>query len=165
MVANTTVLQSQSIGTNTMASCSNIASNNSGIINMLVLVTKGSDEFTTNVSHNLKQNIVAAEYINLSLLLVNSMSSSNDSQKITFAHGELITPPNLNSIEVWTYALIVVMSVFGSALSENVHELLKHMHLIRLGAKRSTLNWKSYDEQIRIRASQNPSLSWEKMDC
>lgn len=131
---------------------------------MPVLATKGSDELTTNVPHNLKQNIVAGEYIDISLLFVNSMSSSNDSQKITFVQGELIiqpkqSHPKINSIEVWTDAFMVALSVFGSALPETFHELLKHMYLIRLGAKRSTLGWKSYDEQFRLRTSQNPSLS------
>jgi len=60
---------------------------------------------------------------------------------------------------------MVVLSVFGSARPEKFHELLKHMHLIRLGAKKSTLVWKSHDEQFRLRASQNPSLSWVEMDC
>jgi hypothetical protein len=86
----------------------------------------------TNVPHNLKQNIVAGEYIDISLLFVNSMSSSNDSQKITFVEGELIiqpkqSHPKINSIEVWTDAFMVALSVFGSVLPETFHELLKHI--------------------------------------
>jgi len=80
---------------------------------MPVLVTKGSDELTTNVPHNLKQNIVSGEYIDLSWLFVSSMSSSNDIQKITFVQGELVikpqqSRPKINSIEVWTDAFMVL---------------------------------------------------------
>jgi hypothetical protein len=38
--------------------------------------------------------------------------------------------PKINSIEVWTDAFMVALSVFGSALPETFHELLKHMYLI-----------------------------------
>jgi hypothetical protein len=101
------------------------------------LVTKGSDELTTNVPHNLKQNIVAGEYIDISLLFVNSMSSSNDSQKITFVQGELIiqpkqSHPKINSIEVWTDAFMVALSVFGSALPEAFIYFISELWLINI---------------------------------
>ncbi|VDI43964.1 Hypothetical predicted protein [Mytilus galloprovincialis] len=38
------------------------------------------------------------------------------------------------------------------------------MHSIRLGAKRCALGWKSYDEQFRLRMSQDPAGSWAVVD-
>ena len=134
------------------------------------VLSKASNQLGANVSQSLKQKIASGEYIDLALLLSNSSStSSNENQKVAFVQGELVIQPKqshkkITTVELWTDAFIIYMSIFCSAHPGKVNEFLKYMHLIRLGANRSPFGWQSYDEQFRLRASQNPLISWAEID-
>ena len=53
---------------------------------------------------------------------------------------------------------LVYISIFCTTAHSTVfQDLLKYMHSIRLGGKRSALGWKSYNEQFRLRMSQDPA--------
>lgn len=52
---------------------------------------------------------------------------------------------------MWTDAFIIDIDLYCKAHPDTYTELLKYMHTIRLGAKRSSLGRKSYDEQFRLR--------------
>jgi hypothetical protein len=56
------------------------------------------------------------------------------------------------------------MSIYYSVHIEKFPEMLKYLHVIRLGAKRSSFGLKSYDEQFRLGLSHNPSASWAEID-
>jgi hypothetical protein len=63
--------------------------NNTGIISYPVGINKAFDDLAKNVSQNLKPKIVAGEFIDLALLLTNSLASHlNNSQQISFIQSE-----------------------------------------------------------------------------
>ncbi|CAG2255924.1 SLC35A1_2_3 [Mytilus edulis] len=78
------------------------------------------------------------------------------------------TPPvQLGSNTVTTNVLHSPIMISNTA-SETIYpapELLKYMQTVRLGAKRyAGLGWKLYDEQFRLRRSQEPAGSWSVID-
>ena len=70
----------------------------------------------------------------------------------------------IDSIDTWTDAYLVYISIYCTAHPHVCQEILKYMHSIRLGAKRCAVGWKSYDEQFRLRMSQDPAGSWAVID-
>lgn len=56
-----------------------------------------------------------------------------------------------------------ITSIYCSAHPSSYPDRLKYIHTIRLGAKRSQ-GWKQYDEQFRLRKSQDPASSWAMID-
>jgi len=77
--------------------------NNTGIIRYPFGINKASDDLAKNVSQNLKQNIVAEEFVDLALLLTNSSASDlNNSQKISFIQGELVIQPKQTQQKITT---------------------------------------------------------------
>ncbi|XP_071156026.1 uncharacterized protein [Mytilus edulis] len=128
-----------------------------------------SDDLARNVTVSLRQKIIAGEYIDLALLLVNSQASAGDKQKVVISQGEILLQPRqqqqkIDSIATWTDAYLVYIRIYCTAHPHVFQELLKYMHSIRLGAKRCARGWKSYDEQFRLRMSQDPAGSWAVVD-
>lgn len=113
----------------------------------------------------LKTRFLLGEYIDLAVLLNNSNSNNtHDNQKITFINGELIVQqkqnaPKITSTETWTDAFIIYINIYCSVHTEKFAQLLKYLHTIRFGAKRS-----AYDEQSRLRLSLDPMASWATID-
>jgi len=62
------------------------------------------------------------------------------------------------SINDWTSAFMVYMSVYIEKYRTQGQELLKYMRDIRLAASRSE-NWAVYDEQFSLKIEKNPNLS------
>jgi hypothetical protein len=121
-----------------------------------------------NVSQSLKEKIHKGEYVELALFLANTQSNSN-AAKFSQCYGELVLRPDISrkkitSIEQWTSAFIIFSSIYCSAHPNRFNELLKYMHIIRLSTERSSLGWRYYDEQFRLRKAQNPSSSWSEVD-
>ena len=57
------------------------------------------------------------------------------------------------------------MNIYVGAHPDKIHQLLKYLHSIRLGASRiSGQGWKVYDEQFRLKMASNPASSWGEMD-
>lgn len=134
-------------------------------------IASASADISVHVSQNVKEKIQNGEYIDLSLLLVNNQNTADQAQKIVVQHGELVLQQKQNtnkifSIEQWTTAFIIYASIYGRAHPETYNDLLKYMSMIRLGATRSinTLGFKMYDEQYRLRKSQDPLSSWGNID-
>ena len=137
--------------------------------NAIVGCSKASDDLSRNVSNNVKQKIIAGEYIDLSLLLSNSQISCEDRHKIVVSQGELVIQQKqqqqkIVDISSWTDAFLIYTSIYCSVHQTKFQDLLKYMHSIRLGARRSSQGWKLYDEQFRLRKSQDPASSWAVID-
>ena len=138
--------------------------------NMLPIETcKASDDITRNVAHNIKQKIMLGEYVDLSSLLCNTLT--NDGRHtISVVQGQLSIQPNqpqtkIVSIEMWTDAFLIFISIYCSAHPSLIQDLLKYMQSVRLGSKRCVgLGWKTYDEQFRLRKAQDPASSWSTID-
>ena len=117
-----------------------------------------------------KQKIMAREYIELSSLLDNTQSTQSTKHTIYVVQGERIVKhkekiTKIMSIESWTDEFIICVSGYCSAHASEFQDLLKYMNIIRIGAKRNVgFGWRTYDEQFRLRKSQDPASSWADID-
>jgi hypothetical protein len=132
--------------------------------------TKAGDDVSRHFSLNIKQKIMAREYIELASLLDNTQSTQSTKHTISVIQGGRIAKPKekitkIMSIESWTEEFTIFVSGYCSAHASQFQDLLKYMHIIRLGAKRSVgFGWRTYDEQFRLRKSQDPASSWANID-
>ena len=120
------------------------------------------------ISHQVKENIIKGEYVEMSSLLEKNQYE-NGEQTVSVVNGELVVQKirkqKINNVEVWTDAFINFIGVFCSVHKDRCNELLKYMYTIRLGAKRlAGHGWVHYDEQFRLRKALNPSSSWAVVD-
>ena len=67
------------------------------------------------------------------------------------------------SIDSWTSAFIIFISVMIEKFPAKAQELLKYLRDIRIAATRSNL-WPKYDEQFRLRMSNHPLASWGQIN-
>ena len=86
------------------------------------------------------------------------MRDHND-RAINLVNGELCarerSSPKIATIEQWTDAFILFMNIYVGAHPNKIHQLLKYIHSIRLGASRfSGQGWILYDEQFRLKKHQ-----------
>ena len=121
------------------------------------------------MSQSNKNKIINGEYIDLSQLLENTFKQEKQENQIDMVDGVLTTKVksknNINTVEVWTDAFIVYISIYSAVHTSKFQALLKYMHDVRLGASRiKGLGWKEYDEQFRLKMSVNPTKSWEVID-
>ena len=75
---------------------------NSHKICMPMEIIKASDNISSDVSQNLKQQIISGEYIDLANLLCNVQNSSSDKQTIALVQGQLIVQPKQQDIKINT---------------------------------------------------------------
>ncbi|CAG2258146.1 unnamed protein product [Mytilus edulis] len=122
-----------------------------------------------NVSQSIREKIMKSEFIDLGILLANNTQQAT--QKLVFRGGEFIVQTEnlqnkIGSIDQWTSAFIIFVSVYCTVHSGRLQELLKYMSVVRLGAKRNpnNLGWKLYDEQFRLRKALDPASSWAIVD-
>ena len=137
-------------------------------------VTSVCDNIGLHVSKQIKEKIVKGEYVELENLLPVSLSDSNmqytRSRHIVMGRdGQLeLQSKNvkkINDISTWLDAFIAYCSIYLTAHSNCAQSLLKHMFNVKLASSMSKgLGWKSYDQQFRMKKSQNPSMSWGNVD-
>lgn len=123
----------------------------------------------SHVSQSNKNKIINGEYLDLSQLLENTVKNERQENQIVMVDGVLTAKErskrSITTIEVWTDAFIVYISIYSAVHAAKLQGLLKYMHDIRLGASRIRgLGWKDYDEQFRLKMSSNPTKSWEEID-
>lgn len=126
-----------------------------------------NDDIALHVPLNVQEKIQKGEYIDLSSLLISKHET--DEQTVVFIQDQLVIKPKkqqvtITTIEQWSSAFIVYMYVYCKVHSSRCLELLKYMQMIRLGASRSIMGWKSYDEKFRLRKARNPPSSWAIVD-
>ena len=126
------------------------------------------DDIALNVSPTIQEKIQKGEYVDLALLLSNQQDNLS-LHRVEIIQGQLVLKPRqphnfISSIDQWTSAFIVYIYVYCKAHPSRFLELLKYMHMVRLGAKRTQMGWKSYDEQFRMRKARYPASSWGKVD-
>ena len=141
----------------------------SGINQHTIPIASIHSALGSHVSQSNKNKIINGEYIDLSQLLENTIKHEKQENQIVMVDGVLTTKAksknSLNTIEVWTDAFIVYISIYSAVHASKFQALLKYMHDVRLGASRIRgLGWKEYDEQFRLKMSANPTKSWENID-
>ena len=121
-----------------------------------------------NVADSIKQNILQGKYIQLQTLLPPSGGyGGNVGHKTLDLNnmGEIMakdTTKKFDSIEKWTVAMHIFASIFLAFHPNKAAELIKYIHIVRLGAARGSVIWYDYGVQYRLRKAMNPSTSWGK---
>lgn len=127
--------------------------------------TSASDGIASHVPIKLKLKIWEGEFIDMSLLLKSATELEDfDSQgEVQFKNGRLcIVKRKQNSqlsIEKWTSAFMIYMSIMFEHNPALAQQMLKYLRDIRIAASRSH-HWYKYDEQFRLRKVSNPAMSW-----
>ena len=121
-----------------------------------------------NVSEKLREKIVKGFYVDMASLLANSNTQEEGEKIMTVnSKGELVSKvkntKTISNIKMWTDAFLIYMSIYTSVHKDKFQSRLKYAHDVRLGAERSG-NWKSYDEQFRLKLVSNPAKSWGDID-
>lgn len=122
-----------------------------------------------NVNEMIRQKIVEGKYVDLALLLKNSNIEDSASERIFLIgndgqmQSKLKNTLKITSIEKWTDAFLIYLSVFTSVHTSKYQDMLKYMHDVRTGAGRSS-GWKIYDEQFRLKLAMDPTKSWSAID-
>ncbi|XP_050404842.1 uncharacterized protein LOC126820768 [Patella vulgata] len=123
------------------------------------------DVLGNNISQSMRQKIARGEYVDLAHLI--TKTNSGKTALVLNDEGEIVTREKLThsvlTIDSWTDAFLVYISIYLRGHPERVQEMLKYMHTIRLAASRG-YGWSSYDEQFRLKRSLDPSSSWSSVD-
>ena len=127
------------------------------------------DFVSSNVPLKVKEKIWEGHFVDIASLIKSSrdqhcLAENDPSGEIIIQNGKLCIAqakqePQRISIEQWTSAFLVYMSVVLEKSPARAQELIKYMRDIRLAASRSPGWWK-YDEQFRLQKANNPLASW-----
>ena len=87
------------------------------------ICSKAEDELGSHVAKKIKEKIISGVYVDLASLLQNSVVvDSEKHQKLAIVKGELVLQDKqtkkINSIEMWTDAFIVYLSIYCSVHCE-----------------------------------------------
>ncbi|VDI24280.1 Hypothetical predicted protein [Mytilus galloprovincialis] len=113
------------------------------------------DTVGEHVSFKIKEKIWEGKFIELhSLLRTQKEMEEVDEGDLKLKRGKICIEKRSSgvylSINEWTSAFMIFMSVYIEKYSTRAQELLKYMRDIRLAATRSE-NWATYDEQFRLK--------------
>ncbi len=123
-----------------------------------------------------KQKIWKSEFIELGSLLEtkNPYKPSNpanpEGQQIVLVGGQLVLQPQtkpkqIYSIDTWTFAFTIFMSIFLEKHSQRARELIQYMDTIRRAARDfGGQGWLSYDVSFRQEQAHMPTRSWATLD-
>ncbi|CAG2219169.1 unnamed protein product [Mytilus edulis] len=122
------------------------------------------DTVGEHVPFKIKEKIWEGKFIELhSLLRTQKAMEEVDEGDLKLKRGKICIEKRSSSVNLsineWTSAFMVFMSVYIEKYCTRAQELLKYMRDIRLAATRSE-NWATYDEQFRLKIEKNPNLSW-----
>ncbi|XP_056020808.1 uncharacterized protein LOC130054574 [Ostrea edulis] len=124
------------------------------------------DNVGQHIPLKLKQKIWDGQFVDLGLLLKSAKEidySLGGQGEIKIRDGKFCVVRSNDSsyltIDKWTNAFMIYMSVMLEKYRARAQEFLKYMRDIRLAATRSQ-GWYKYDEQYRLRKASNPESSW-----
>lgn len=138
--------------------------------NLSAQVPSYSSELGYNVPNNIKVQISNGQYVNLAKLAHNFSDPDDETQYFSVRDGGLTMSKKsrvkpITDIHIWTDLFLVYASIYVTAHPECATALFKYMHTIRLGASRSSsLGWRDYDVQFRLKKERNPGISFANVD-
>ncbi|XP_063967836.1 uncharacterized protein LOC135157151 [Lytechinus pictus] len=126
------------------------------------------DTLGVSIPQSIKEKIWKGEYVNLNLLVnaqdvashtLREAAEQRTNLAIAEEEGKWVLKPynapsknKIMSIEIWTNAFLIYMSVYLAANPRHTHEILKYCHLIRSAASRYYgYGWRDYDIEFRHR--------------
>jgi hypothetical protein len=133
------------------------------------IVSCVDDDLALHVAPEICSKIWRNEYINLSCLLKRDVATEKGSNLTLNEHGMLEIAPKpsrqIRNIREWTDAFLVFMAIYIKKYPSKSGELLQYIATIREAESRnsSSLCWKSYDENFRLRQAVSP-MSWSKIN-
>ena len=135
------------------------------------MVRCADDELAVHVPSQLKQKIWEHKYINIALLLKGNAELAEifSGGVLHVSDGKVEARPKqtkekVNSIEQWTEAFLIFMSIYLSRYPGKTQELLKYISVIRDAAvKFPNYAWRHYDEQFRVRQAEKVA-NWGKIN-
>lgn len=132
----------------------------------------GSDDMSAHVPLQICQKIWQNQYINIALLLKGNVELHelcsggliHITESGTIETRPKITKDKVSTIEKWTDAFMIFISIYLKKHPSKAHELLQYMSIIREAATRNVgLSWRTYEEQFRLRQAKNLQ-SWAKIN-
>lgn len=137
----------------------------------VTMVRCADDDLAVHVPQQLKQKIWDNKYINISLLLKGNaeLAEIYSGGLLHVVDGKIEARPKqskekVNSIEQWTEAFLIFMSIYVAHYPDKIQELLNYIMIIRdAAAKFPTYSWRQYDEQFRVRQAVKVE-SWGKVN-
>ncbi|CAG2196050.1 unnamed protein product [Mytilus edulis] len=116
-----------------------------------------------HVPFKIEEKIWEGKFIELHILLRTQKEIEEvDEGDLKLKWGKICIEKRSSSVDLsineWTSAFMVFMSVYIEKYRTRTQELLKYMRDIRLAATRSE-NWATYYEQFRLKIEKNPNLS------
>ena len=145
---------------------------NFGGIPIVEPLRSAADEVFIHVPMSLREQIWRGEYINLALLLKGALELNDICAPRSLclnASGQLETKAKeckdkVNSIESWTDAFLIYMSIYVSKFKDKACEMLRYMALVREATwLKSGYGWRAYDEGFRQRQAFGPT-PWNVMN-
>ena len=136
-------------------------------VNPLVSITA---DLGANIPLTTQEKIWNNEYIDLAKLL-HLDPAAEIQQLLVFEDGEIkiknkSKDKKIVNISEWTDSFLIYAAIYLKKFPQHVQGILKYISSIRLGASRSTtLGWRDYDIQFRLRRSKNSLISWENIDA
>ena len=130
------------------------------------------DSLGLHLNQAVKVRIQKGEFIELGSLLTPpgsappSMSFAlvKEGQKLVLGQ-QVDKSPSIGSIEEWTSAFLIYMSVYLEVHSDRAIQMLKYVDTIRSAAHQfGGMGWKTYDIQFRLKQAMNPTQSWATID-
>ena len=130
------------------------------------------EPLSINVPADLKCKIVEGRYVDLSLLLEKLLLEIKEDPKFCFVQddqGRFIPKEKKSkvplSIEQWTAAFHVFMSVYLAYHDSQLQQMLSYMAFIRRAAKSNPGDaWAQYDLEFRSRKEADPARTWDGID-
>lgn len=134
-----------------------------------VFMTSVCTDLALHISTNIKEKIWKGDFIELSQLFDNT--NEPKSQVVKLINGELQIGTSSQkkqplTIEAWSDAFIIYMSILLIKNPSIARDLLQYMSTIRSASKQNTTGWVSYDRLFRQKLSYNPdSMRWSSIDA
>ncbi|XP_053389370.1 uncharacterized protein LOC128552371 [Mercenaria mercenaria] len=125
-------------------------------------------DLALHVSQNIKEKCWRGEFIELSSLLEKDVASK---QVIKLVNGELqvSSPPSktneILSIEKWTDAFLVYMSIMLQKMPYLARDLLQYVNTIRSASKQNSFGWCKYDRMFRQKLYKYTNMKWSFIDA
>lgn len=131
------------------------------------------DQLSITVPQEVKEKILARKYVDMNVLLAKSFLDKPEDKGVTFMEDEQgrLVPKlvrkakNDLSIDQWTSAFHVLMSVVLQQRPDMLQGMLAYAELIRGAARDNPGNaWSLYDQQFRSRLEADPTRPWGVID-
>ena len=151
-----------------------VVANQQAVLSSQQATSRGQelDHLAIAVPPELITRIIDGKCIDLSLLLAKSFLDKQEDSQVSYVQddqGRLLPKQQRKraalSIEQWTTAYLIFMSVYLSQHPEELQQMLAYIELIRGAARDNPGNaWSLYDLQFRSRKEADPGRSWGMID-